>query len=103
MTQNIFEEFSSDPVEFNMKELKAKLLIVLVTMIRQKGWTQSDAAKELGVSQPRISNLFKAHIEKFSIDTLIEMLVRIGYKVVPTFDPANAAVPMRMELKRAAL
>ncbi len=103
MTQNIFKEFSSDPVVYNMKHLKSTLLIVLVQMIRMKGWTQKEAAKELEVSQPRMSNLFKGHLEKFSIDSLIEMLVRIGYKVEPTFDPTNLASPMRMELKKAVL
>lgn len=103
MAQNVFEEFSTDPVAFNMKNLKVKLLMVLITMIRQKGWTQAEAAEQLQVSQPRMSNLFKGHLEKFSIDKILEMLVRIGYKVEPTFDPTNAAEPMQMTLKRAVL
>lgn len=103
MAQNIFEDFYSDPVAFNMMDLKSKLMMTLISMIRRNGWTQKHAAKTLQVSQPRISNLFKGHIEKFSIDTLIEMLVRIGYKIEPTYDPTNVAAPMQMTLKRAEL
>lgn len=103
MTTNHFESLYSDPVAFNMKNLKSKLFMVLITMIRQQGWTQKAAAEQLQVSQPRISNLFKGHLDKFSIDTLIEMLVRIGYKIEPTFNPRNVDEPMQMTLKKGML
>jgi predicted XRE-type DNA-binding protein len=42
--------------------------------------TQKEAAKALGVTQPRISDLTRGKIDVFSIDTLIAMLSRIGFK-----------------------
>lgn len=47
----------------------------------QRGLTQAKAAKLLGVSQPRISGLVRGRIELFSIDTLVEMLARLGVSV----------------------
>lgn len=103
MSQNIFELFSADPVEYNMQNLKAKLFMALITLIRQKGWSQAAAAKELNVSAPRMSNLFKGYLDKFSIDTLLEMLVRVGYKLEADFMPDQPDQPLRMELKKAML
>lgn len=102
-SQNLYELFSDDPVEFNMKALKAKLAMVLVVLIRQQGWTQAVAAKHLKVSQPRMSNLFRGRLDKFSIDSLLEMLVRSGYKLETTFDPTKADEPLSLQLKKAML
>lgn len=103
MSQNLFELFTDDPVEYNMQHLKTQLFMALIHLVRQKGWTQAVAAQELKVSAPRMSNLFKGHLEKFSIDTLLEMLVRIGYKLDADFDPENANQPLVMNLKKAML
>ncbi|MBA1195253.1 XRE family transcriptional regulator [Pseudomonas entomophila] len=103
MNQNLYETFTSDPVEYNMKHLKTQLFMSLIVLIRQKGWSQADAAKELHVSAPRMSNLFKGHLEKFSIDTLLEMLVRVGFKLETDFTPDQSEQPLRMTLKKAML
>lgn len=102
-SQNLYELFSEDPVEFNLKSLKAKLAIALVQLIRQKEWTQAAAAEKLQVTQPRMSNLFRGKLEKFSIDALLQMLVRVGYKLETDFDPANEKAPLSLVIKRAML
>lgn len=100
MSQNLYELFSDDPVESNMKHFKTQLWMVLIQLIRKNGWTQVKAAQELKVSTPRISNLFKGYLDRFSIDTLLEMLVRSGYKLEAEFNPDNEIVPLSMNLKK---
>ena len=46
--------------------------------IETRGWTQRQAAAIFGESQPRISNLMKGNISRFSVDKLINMLTRAG-------------------------
>ncbi len=103
MSQNIFELFTADPVEYNMKHLKVQLFAALTKLIRENGWTQTEAAQALNISSPRMSNLFKGYLEKFSIDALIEMLVRIGYKLDVDFNPDNRQQPLTMNVKKAML
>lgn len=100
MSQNIFQLFSDDPVEFNLKHLKSQLFMALIKLIRERGMSQAEAAQLLKISQPRVSNLFKGHLEKFSIDGLLEMLVRLGYKVETTFNSDNVAQPLVMSLSK---
>lgn len=103
MTQNLYEMFSADPVEFNLQALKAKLAITLVELVRLRHWTQSAAAEQLCVSQPRMSDLIRGKLDKFSIDALLQMLVRVGYKLETDIDPRNAEQPVRMTIKKAML
>lgn len=102
-TQNIFELITNDPVRFNMLALKSKLVMVLVNLIQGQKWTQAEAARRLDVSQPRMSNLFNGKLDKFSIDTLIEMLLGVGYKLDMDFDPGNLREPLELKLKKAML
>ena len=49
--------------------------------VQTRKLTQSAAAKLLGVTQQRISDLVRGRIDLFSIDGLINMLARLGAKV----------------------
>jgi len=57
------------------------LMIQLREIFRKEGWTQAMAAKRCGVSQPRINDLMRGKIDKFSIDALIDMATALGRRV----------------------
>jgi predicted XRE-type DNA-binding protein len=56
-------------------------MIALRTRIEKLGWNQSQAARALGVTQPRISDLHRGKIDRFSVDTLVDLLFRSGVEV----------------------
>jgi predicted XRE-type DNA-binding protein len=64
----------------NMK-VRSALMHELVTYITNTGMTQSQAARQFGVTQPRISDLARGKIDLFSIDTLVNMLTSAGLKL----------------------
>lgn len=49
--------------------------------IRERGWTQSEAAEFLEVAQPRISNLMQGRVDQFTVDMLMMWLERFGKDV----------------------
>ena len=102
-SENLYELFSSDPVEYNMNALKAKLAIALVALVDNKEWNQTTAAEKLQISQPRMSNLVRGKLDKFSIDAILKMMVRVGYKLDTTFDPTDLQNPLSIDVKRAML
>ena len=63
------------------KQLKEQLMAALSAWIRQHHLTQANAAEILMVSRPRVSDVVNRKTEKFTIDTLVEMLSRIGKPV----------------------
>lgn len=48
---------------------------------RRSGLTQADAAKRLGLAQPRLNALLKGRIGLFSLDALVNMASRAGMRV----------------------
>jgi predicted XRE-type DNA-binding protein len=61
--------------------LRSNLMSEVEQIIEEQGLTQTQAAKVFGVSQPRMSDLLRGKIERFSVDTLIRMLERGGARV----------------------
>ena len=53
----------------------------LIAHIEKKKLTQTQLAKLLGVTQPRVSDLMRGKIHLFSIDTLVNLLAAAGLKV----------------------
>ena len=62
-------------------QLRADLMVALRKAIDRAGWTQRDAAARLGVTQPRISDLYRSQIGRFRVDALVLMLFRAGVEV----------------------
>jgi len=61
--------------------IRSDLSIVLTRILKDRKLTQVRAARLLGVSQPRVSDLVRGRIELFSIDSLVEMLAKLGVSV----------------------
>ncbi len=80
-SDNIFEDLGFEPEEAVNLKIRADLILDLRQYIRERGWTQAEAADFFGETQPRISNLMKGEISRFSVDKLIKMLARAGMRV----------------------
>jgi len=61
--------------------IQSGLALALEREIKARKWTQADAAKAIGISQPRVNDLLRGRLDKFSIDALIVYLVRVGVSV----------------------
>lgn len=57
------------------------MMRALVSFLREKRLTQARAAKLLGVTQPRVSDLMRGQIHRFSIDNLVVLLAAAGLRV----------------------
>jgi predicted XRE-type DNA-binding protein len=78
---NVFRDIGFSREEAAHLLVRADLMVQLSRIIKRRGLTQAQAAKAMGVTQPRVSNLTRGRIEKFSIDTLVDMLARLGVAV----------------------
>ena len=63
------------------RQLKEQLMSELAEWIEQHHLKQADAAQILMVSRPRVSDVVNKKTAKFTIDTLVEMLSRVGKPV----------------------
>lgn len=78
---NVFEDLGFPRPEAERLLIRSDLMNQVADLIKKRRLTQARAAKLTGVTQPRISDLVRGRIELFSIDTLIDMLARLGVSV----------------------
>ena len=78
---NVWDALTDTPEESANMTMRADLLIALQQKIAEWGLTQVEAAKKLGVTQPRLSDLLRGRIEKFSLDMLINLALQAGLSV----------------------
>jgi predicted XRE-type DNA-binding protein len=86
---NVFRDLGFGEDEAEHLRIRSTLMIAVRKLIEDRGLTQAEAAKLLGVTQPRISNLVRGRIDLFSIDTLVGMLARAGIHVDVVFSTAR--------------
>lgn len=89
-TGNVFEDLGFEGGEAENLRVRARLMAPLERSVRERGITQAEAARELGTTQARISELMNGKIQAFSIDALINMLDRAGLEVDVNVQPKNA-------------
>ena len=70
-----------DHQEAEHLRIRSELMIALQSVITSRSLTQVRAAELLGISQPRVSDLVRGRIERFSIDMLATLLARAGVRV----------------------
>jgi len=78
---NVYRDLGFSPEEAENLRARSDLMIQLTKIIEARRLTQAAAAKWLGVTQPRISDLMRGRIDRFSIDSLVEMLGHAGHRV----------------------
>ena len=78
---NIFVDLGFPREEAAVLKMRADLMADLRDFIQRSRLTQSEAARRLGVSQSRVSDLVRGKWEKFSLEMLITLAARVGHKV----------------------
>ena len=78
---NVFTDLGFAEEEAEHLVIRADLLIQIQKVVTARRLKQAPLAKLLQVSQPRVSDLLRGRLHLFSIETLIDMLGRLGVQV----------------------
>lgn len=78
---SVWDAIEDTPEAAASMRVRADLMIAVQRYVEVSGETQSQAAKHLGITQPRLNDLLRGRIEKFSVDALVNMLARVGRQV----------------------
>lgn len=87
--QSVWDALEDSPEEALNMSMRSSLLIAIEQEVKGWGTTQQEAARRLGITQPRLNDLLKGKIANFSLDTLINLASAAGLAV--TLDIAKAA------------
>jgi predicted XRE-type DNA-binding protein len=79
--KSVWDAIEPTPAEAANMKARAELMHAIRGAIDKWDVTQAAAAKRLRVSQPRLNDLLRGKISKFSLDALIELATHAGLKV----------------------
>ena len=78
---SVWDAIENTPGEAAHMKARSSLMTAVIAHIEKNGLTQAQAARQFGVTQPRISDLMRGKIDLFSLDTLVNMLAAAGLRV----------------------
>lgn len=78
---NVWDAIADTPEEAANLRVRADLMRNVTVIINESGWTQVEAAKHCGVTQPRINDLLRGRISRFSLDALVNIATALGRRV----------------------
>ena len=68
--------------------LRSALMRQIAEIIGNSGWTQAEAAERCGVTQPRINDLLRGRMSRFSLDALVNIAATLGRKITVKVEDA---------------
>jgi predicted XRE-type DNA-binding protein len=83
-----WDAIADTPEEPANLNLRSDLMMKIEKIIKENGWTQSEAARRCGVTQPRINDLLRGRMARFSLDALVNIASALGHKVRVRLDTA---------------
>lgn len=79
--ESVWDAISDTPEEAENMKARSALVIAINDRLDEFDWSQTTAAKNIGVTQPRISDLRRGKVGRFSLDALIEIARKVGLAV----------------------
>jgi predicted XRE-type DNA-binding protein len=79
--ESVWEALEDDPVRVQNLKLRSAALIEITEKLAGLNLSQTEVAKILSISQPRVSALMQGKIHKFRLDSLVDIAHRLGLRV----------------------
>jgi predicted XRE-type DNA-binding protein len=85
---SVWDALADTPEQAANLRARAELMQQIAAIVKKRGWTQMEAAHHCGVTQPRINDLLRGRVSRFSLDALVNIATAIGRRVHVALEPA---------------
>jgi len=92
---------SGSAVSKETLQLRKDLIVIINRIIQDRGWSQKQAATNLKITQPRVSDLKTSKVANFSVDSLLRYLSRLGHRLefdTKQFRPQRVLIMVHQKL-----
>jgi predicted XRE-type DNA-binding protein len=86
--KSVWDALADTPEEAANLRLRSALMQQIADLLKKSGWIQTESAARCGVTQPRINDLLRGRISRFSLDALVNIAAALGRKVTVSLDDA---------------
>ncbi len=78
---SVWDAISDTPEQAANLRARSELMLKISTIVKKNEWTQVEAATHCGVTQPRINDLLRGRVSRFSLDALVNIATAMGLRV----------------------
>lgn len=78
---SVWDALADTPDQAANLRARAELMRKIAAIVKKNKWTQVEAAKRCGVTQPRINDLVRGRVSRFSLDALVNIATSLGRRV----------------------
>ena len=78
---SVWDAIADTPGQAANLRARAELMRQIAALVKRKAWTQVVSAKHCGVTQPRINDLLRGRVSRFSLDALVNISTALGCRV----------------------
>ena len=78
---SVWDAIADTPEQAANLRARSELMQQIAAIIKANMWKQADAALHCGVTQPRINDLLRGRVSRFSLDALVNIATAIGRRV----------------------
>jgi predicted XRE-type DNA-binding protein len=78
---SVWDAIADTPEQAANLRARAELMRQIAVIVKESGWTQAEAAAQCGATQPRMNDLLRGRVSRFSIDALVNIATAIGRTV----------------------
>ncbi|HUV69948.1 MAG TPA: XRE family transcriptional regulator [Terracidiphilus sp.] len=86
--KSVWDALADTPEDAANLRLRSTLMQQIADLLKESGWTQAEAAARCGVTQPRMNDLLRGRIARFSLDALVNTAAALGRKVTVRLEDA---------------
>lgn len=85
---SVWDALADTPEQAANLSARSELMQKIAAIVKESGWTQAEAARHCGVTQPRINDLLRGRVSQFSLDALVNIATAMGRRVHVELDAA---------------
>jgi predicted XRE-type DNA-binding protein len=85
---SVWDAVADTPGEAANLRARAALMRQMAALVKKQGWTKVEAAQHCGVTQPRMNDLLRGRVSRFSLDALVNIATGLGCRVRVDLDAA---------------
>src|SRR5882762_5374444 len=78
---SVWDAIADTPEQAANLRVRAELMQKIAAIVTDSGWTQAEMANRCGVTQPRINDLLRGRVSRFSLDALVNVATALGCRV----------------------
>jgi predicted XRE-type DNA-binding protein len=78
---SVWDALANTPEQAANLRARAELMQQIAAIVKESKWTQVEAAAQCGITQPRMNDLLRGRVSRFSLDALVNVATSIGRRV----------------------